>query len=321
MRDSRLNMAEWSLQPRFIRWLIAGVFLTLAADSRQKWPDRVPGLDRLAALRFEPLELQASGGATVLGAWKVEVDDPRFAGLSALAVSGGWRLLALSDSGVLIDLPQPATARRAARLRDLPDGPGPATFKKYRDAEAMVVDPDGSGRWVTFEYNHSLWRFTEGGRSVAFGVPSRGWSRNKGVEAMLREPGGALLLLPEDSRRVWRFTGLAGRSYPLAGATGAVADAASLPDGRVVVAVRELGITGLTNHLAWLERRGEGYRLRNFAALDLGPFDNVEGLAIEADSAGRTILWAVTDNDGWRRSLLLRIRLNTQKAPAAAGAS
>ena len=63
-----------------------------------------------------------------------------------------------------------------------------------------------------------------------------------------------------------------------------------------------------------------GYRLQPFATLPLGPFDNVEGLAAEVGSDGRTILWAVTDNDGWRRTLLLRMTLDTTKAPAKTGA-
>jgi hypothetical protein len=46
----------------------------------------------------------------------------------------------------------------------------------------------------------------------------------------------------------------------------------------------------------------------------------VEGLAAEVGSDGRTILWAVTDNDGWRRTLLLRMTLDTTKAPAKTGA-
>ena len=84
--------------------------------------------------------------------------------------------------------------------------------------------------------------------------------------------------------------------------------------------MREIGLLGLTNKLAWLERSRRGYRLRNFATLRLGPLDNVEGLAVEPGAGGRTILWAVTDNDGWRRTLLIRLELNARKAPAEAGA-
>ena len=69
------------------------------------------------------------------------------------------------------------------------------------------------------------------------------------------------------------------KQLPLSSATGGVADAVRLPDGRILVAVREIGLTGLTNKLAWLARTRGGYRLRNFATLPLGAFDNVEGLA------------------------------------------
>ena len=99
-----------------------------------------------------------------------------------------------------------------------------------------------------------------------------------------------------------------------------MADGVRLTDGRIVVAVREIGLAGLTNRLAWLERTRAGYRLRNFAALPLGPADNIDGLAAEVGPDGGTILWAVTDNDGWRRTALLRLTLDTAKAPTEAGA-
>ena len=304
-------MAEWRLQPRFIKWLILLVFLALANDSRPEWPDRVPLPFARAAVRYALLDIggDAGGGVRITGAWQVTAGDPRMGGLSGLAVTGSRTLVAVTDSGVLVDLPEPGFGH-TARVRDLPSGPGPATFKKYRDSEAMLVDPDGLGRSVTFENRHSLWRFERDGGSFAFRLPSRGWATNKGIEAMVEESSTrALLLLPEAGNQLWRFAGPAGKSYPLTGTTGGIADAARLPDGRIVVAVREVGLLGLSNRLAWLERSGGAYRLRNFATLPLGPLDNVEGLAAEPRPGGGAILWAVTDNDGWRRTLLLRMEI------------
>lgn len=317
MRDPGLKAAERRLQPRFIKCLILVAFLlaagaTLRGDVRDELPDRRPSPERLADVRFAPLALERDIGRGVRlgGAWTVQVDDPRFAGLSGLASLGGGRLRGLTDSGVLVDLPDPGTSRRLARLRDLPDGPGTPFFKKHRDAEALIVDADGAGQWVAFENRHSLWRFGRDGGSFSFALPSRGWRVNQGIEAMVREPGDrALLLLPEGGSVVWRFAGPIGRRHALSGATGGIADAARLPDGRIVVAVRELRALGLRNRLAWLERDGAAYRLRPFATLPLGPFDNVEGLAAESLPGGRTRLWAVTDNDGWRRTLLLRMEI------------
>jgi hypothetical protein len=153
-------------------------------------------------------------------------------------------------------------------------------------------------------------------------LPTFGWEENKGIEAMIRDPAdGALLLLHEGGRELIRIDGsLEPKVLPLAGAIGGIADAVRLPDGRMVVAVREISLFGLTNRLAWLERSGAGYRLRPFATLPLGMLDNVEGLAAEPGAAGGTLLWAVTDGDDWRRTLLLRMELDTTKAPASTGA-
>lgn len=312
MHDTSLNETERRLQPRFIKLLIALPFLLLASDGRTELPDREPKPDRVAAISVSPLRLAPGEGVMVTGAWEVTADDPRFGMLSALAVLGDGRLQALSDSGVRVTFPR-GGVKGSAVLADLPAGPGYPTFKKYRDSEAMIAAPDGSGALVAFEHRHGLWRYRWGGKAEALPValPSGRWKLNKGIEAMVVDPAdGALLLIPEDSGEVLRLTGSPfPRIVPLTGASGGIADAARLPDGRIVVAVREVGLLGLTNRLAWLERSGGGYRLRNFATLPLGPTDNVEGLAAEPGPGGGVRLWAVTDNDGWRRTVLLRLEL------------
>jgi hypothetical protein len=324
MSDPRLKDAEWRWQPLFIKLLILCAFLLLGSDSRLQLPDRKPRPDRVAALRLEPLRLAPITGQaiTVTDAWQLSADDRRIAGLSALAVLPDGRLQALSDSGVLVTFAGRGGTSRAL-VSELGDGPGYPTFKKYRDAEAMVVDADGGRRFVTFEYQHSLWRFTEEGRGkrVPVQLPSARWKKNSGIEAMVGGAADGLLLFHEGGRELFRIAASATLSrLPLAGATGAPADAARLPDGRVMVAIREIGPLGLSNRLAWLERAQRGYRLRNFAILPLGQLDNVEGLAAEPMAGGGTRLWAITDNDGWRRTLLLRMELDPP-ASAEVGAT
>lgn len=321
MRDSRLNGAERRLQRWLSKVLIAGSFLTLSSDSPRRLPDRVPGPARLAPLCFEKVVVprDAAIGVTITGAWKLTADDPRVMGLSALAVLADGRLQALSDSGALVTFARTGGPQRA-QVTELSDGPGYPTFKRYRDSEAMIVDPDGRGRLVAFENQHSVWRYAANGAAVRLplGLPSGSWRKNEGIEAMVVDPiDGRLLLLHEGGRQVLRVVDPSRiEQLPLDGATGGIADVIRLPDGRMVAAIREIGLTGLTNRLAWLERTPTGYRLRNFASLPLGPLDNVEGLAAERRSDGRTVLWAITDNDGWRRTLLLRLTLDTTKAPA-----
>lgn len=322
-------MAERHLQRLLSKLLIAGAFLALVGSSRPELPDRSPLPERRAAIRFEALKLPpniAVSGVTVTGVWKVTADDPRLAGLSGLAVLDRDMLVAVTDSGVLIDLPKPG-AGRTARFRDLIGGPGFATFKKYRDAEALLLvrdpaAPQTLGYEVAFEHRHSRFLYDRDARQVASErLPDVGWAPNTGVEAMVIDPDGPRrLMLGEAGRNLFIEDRTSLRLAPLEGATGRIADATRLPDGRILVSMREFGLLGITNRFAWLERSGNGYRLRTFGKLWLGPIDNVEGLAAEPGPDGRTIVWAVTDNDGWRRGLLIRMELDTTKAPATTGA-
>lgn len=278
------------------------VIILAARLEMRDLPDRVPEQERTAAVRFE---------AERPGLWRVVVDDRRWGGVSALAIDRG-RLLALTDSGVLVSLPRPGTGG-LARVRELPDGPGPPDEKRNRDSEAMLRDPGGRGWWVAFEFRHSLWLFDPRFRTAIRQVPLRafGFSVNRGVEAMV--PGRARPdLLPEYGSEVLRNTGANWQRVPMRGAAGSVSDAAHLPDGRTVIALREVTTRGLRNRLAWLERDRSGYRLTPFAVLPLGPFDNVEGLAAEALADGSIRLWAITDNDGsrFRQTRLLALRLS-----------
>jgi len=324
MSDSCLNEAERPRQPPFrFKWLILLAFLAglaglLRSDPRQELPDRKPRPPAVAAVRFTAVPLPAFANREswkISGTWRLESDEPRFAGLSALLDDGPDRLVALTDSGVLVGLPKPGT-RAPAMFRDLPGGPGVPTYKKYRDSEAMLRH--AGALFVAFENRHSLFVFA-GNRVSGRWLPAKGWSRNTGVEAMVMTRSG-LLMLPEESDDAL-LLGPDGRFRRLAlvGRTGGIADAARLPDGRILVAVREIGLTGIRNRLAWLRAEGKGLRLVPFATLPLDRLDNVEGLAAERLANGATRLWAVTDNDDWRRTLLIRIDM--PKAPESTGAS
>ena len=320
MPDSQLNESERTRQQSFISvtalLLVLVLIWALRSDIRDEDPDRRPQPERLAAVTFHPLEFEQPRNASIriAGAWQVEVDNRRFFGLSGL-VARPDRLIALTDSSVLIELPRPGTTG-LARLNDLPAGPGYPTFRHNRDSEALLLDQGGA--WITFENRHSLWRFGRDGSVRAMGLPAREWPVNQGVEAMVAEPGtGALLLIPEGGEQLLRYPRAStSQRFALAGATGGIADATLLPDGRIVVAVREIGV-GLTNRLAWLTKSSAGYRLEPFATLPLGTLDNVEGLAAEPLPSGGTRLWAVTDNDNWRRTLLIALDLPPRGKPPA----
>ena len=91
-------------------------------------------------------------------------NDKRFGGISALALDRG-RLLAVTDSGVVIRFSRPAgqgaqaKSASTARIGELPAGPGVGLYKHNRDSELLVQDDDGRGWWVAFENRHSLWLY------------------------------------------------------------------------------------------------------------------------------------------------------------------
>jgi hypothetical protein len=309
MGAPRFIPAERRLQRKFrfasLLLLIPLSFLLLvASDTRWEGPDRVPGPERLAPIAFQPLRVPPG----LAGAWRLRMADSRFGGLSALAWDGHG-LVALTDSGTMIDLPRPARGA-IARIRDLPAGPGPDRWKRFRDSEALV--PVAAGWWVGFENRHSLWLYDRSLRRPLRTVSLRGlgWRVNKGVEAMVAD-GDGLLILPESGREVVRVRSSAIQRLRLESAGGAPADAARLADGTVLVAVRSVTLGGIRNRIARLERSGRGYRLRTLREVPLGMFDNVEGLAAEPLTGGAVRLWLLTDNDfhAWRATRLIAVDL------------
>ena len=176
MPDSRLNGAERALQHSFrkfsyFQWLADG-------GGGRRWPicrcarcpiagrcRRRPLRSAIGRLTLPP----AQGRCGWPGAWEMEAPDPRFGGLSALAIEDG-RFLAVSDRGRGRAV-RPAV-RGAAHRRWLAGparrGLGPSGRKWARDAESLARDPRGRGWWVGYEQRHSLWLYDDGfGRALA----------------------------------------------------------------------------------------------------------------------------------------------------------
>jgi hypothetical protein len=312
MYDSQLNGSERAVQrkfmlpARFVAVVLLPLVIVLTAGQLRGLPSRQPLPDGVASVRFQPLEVAGSAGA-----WTVSVDDPRFGGASALAVDRS-RLLALTDSGVVVSLPKPGRGTQAW-LHDLPDGPGSPHERRWRDSEALLQDPSGSW-WVAFENRHSLWRYDQGFARVEATAPldpRRNWALNEGVEALIADGSRGLLLLPENGTELLRLSPHGFARTQLKRAQGEIADAARLPDGRVLVLVRQAGITGLVNHLGELGRDRDGGRVRLLWRIPVGPLTNMEGLAAERLPSKGTRLWLISDNDfsDLRRTVLLAVDL------------
>ena len=260
-------------------------------------PNRQDRPDALAEVRFTPAGLTPAGFAPLkfAGAWKVEIADPRFGGVSALATDGK-RLVALTDSGTVIHFPKPGVTGLAA-IHDLPDGPGSAGFKKNRDSEALALDGAGRGWWVAFEHWHQLWLYDRGfGRALArIDLGEKRWPANRGLEAIAAVAGG-LLLFPENGTEWLRLKGKERRSSWLANPYGYIADGVRLPDGRLLLLTRQFGLAGIAKHLVVAEASDGEISLRSLASLGLGATDNIEAIAAEPRANG-TRLWLMTDND------------------------
>ncbi|HEU5285223.1 MAG TPA: esterase-like activity of phytase family protein [Sphingomicrobium sp.] len=292
---------EREVQPKFrIRELAAGLLLLAAIAlwdlALARIPNRAEFGWRAARIEARPLRLDSRAFAPLrlAGAWELTSADPRFGGVSALAIDRG-RLLALTDSGALVRF---SPRRQMAIIGELPGGPGDARFKRYRDSEALVRDPLGRGWWVAFENRHQLWLYDPGFRRALrrIDLGKRGWRANRGIEGAVAE-GGALLLVHEEGNHVLRVAGSRARTLPIAHAGGRISDAAAIGAGRSIAVERRASPIGFRNALVILERSGSGYRFGRRVALPLGPLDNVEAVAVERRAGGGLRLWLMTDDN------------------------
>ena len=297
--------------------LVSHLMLLALIGAFAWWLDRRP--DRLilppltVALHFEPVAFdpQRFAPLRLAGAWRLTADDPRFGGVSGLAVDRAG-LIALTDAGAVIRFARPSGRHATAVIRDVPAGPGRSGYKKHRDSEALARDPAGRGWWVAFENHHQLWLYDRD-FSRAIGRIDLGrdrWPHNIGVEAMLADPGG-LLLLPEAGKEVIRVTKARARRSSLGEPMGRLSEAVRLPDRGIMLIARRATPGGIRNALVPLL---PGDRLGQPIALGLGRLDNAEALAAEP-IAGGTRLWLMTDdNFSWpMRTLLVALDLPARR--------
>ncbi len=301
MTDSRLNEAEWHLQPMFSKSLFfSSLALATPVFALATWtkaqPTRVALPDRSVEGRAEAV---APTGRDIarpdVRLWRLFASDPRFGGLSGLAVDGG-ELIAVTDSGATIRFAPPvqSSQRIIVRLHDLPDGPGDARRKRGRDSEALLADPGGRGWWVAFEGRHSLWRYDSSfARASEVRWLTQDWPAITGAEALIADDRGGIQAMPEGGDEL---------------APAGTSDATRLGDGRAVLLVRHFGWRGFVNEVRIAGRLGEPpVRMR----LPLGPFDNAESIAAAPLPNGGTRLWILTDNNfrPWMRTLLVALDL------------
>ena len=122
--------AERGVQRQFrMRALAVGLLMIVAVILAHLWfltfPNRHELGGRDVRVEFRAIGFDGNGLAPykLVGAWQLTSDDPRFGGISALAIDRG-RMIGLSDSGVVIRFSAPGQSSGPAWIGELPDGPG-----------------------------------------------------------------------------------------------------------------------------------------------------------------------------------------------------
>ena len=273
------------------------------------------------------------GPFRLTGAWGLTSPNRDFGGYSALVVFGPGRLSAFSDFGVRLDMPMPGQRGPVRIARLLPKYAG---VKSSRDVEAAALDRDGVSVWLTLERRNIFMRTAPGqARPDVFATPElAGWAENSGAEAMTRLNDGRFLVLaegggpahegrllphaPDGTDRSVHFRFIATDGYR-------PTDVAQLPDGRVLILLRELrwpmpprfGTKLILADPATI-RHGQDWRGTVLASLDgTGLEENYEGLAIEPGPDGRLNAWLISDNNNaaTQRTLLVRLRFSLSALP------
>lgn len=308
-------------------FVLLATFAPLSLQRREPPP-------AVSLIHFAPVELVEAaprarrlGRLVFLGGWALTSNDERFGGISALHVEAG-QVLALSDAGWRSSFPLPGgrTSVRAA-VAMMAAGPGPAEEKENRDAESLVVH--GRALWVAYEQANSVWRYDRSdfaARGSATPAAMARWNANHGAEAMVRLGDGRFLVFNEGKGGDSEALVFAGD--PSAAGTPAlrllyrppdgfrITDAALLPDGRLALLHRRVGLfEGFTARvtLARLPALAAGAVIEGeeAAAFDGGiTRDNFEALSVSREG-GRTILWLASDDNynKLQRTLLLKFAL------------
>ncbi|MEO1314320.1 MAG: esterase-like activity of phytase family protein [Pseudomonadota bacterium] len=238
-----------------------------------------------------------------------------FGAFSGLVISeNGTRFLAVTDrgriaSGRLARDAERITGVTLEGLAPLLDTQGAPVRRFDVDAEALTVDANGT-LYVSFEANHRVWAYddlTARARQLPIALTFRSLQNNSGLEALFTGTDGAIYALPERSGQlsrpfpVYRFDGSAwAEAFTLPRRPPHLPTGADLgPDGRLYLLERDF--RGL---------RGFSTRVRSFAMTPggvtdeqvhvesrLGTHDNLEGISVWQDAAGRIRITTISDDN------------------------
>lgn len=316
------------------RILIAILIFLLLGPVPGTQPQR-PVIDLTQAATANVLEVPAdtAGALRFVRGWRLTSPHSHFGGFSALARKGPRRFLLVSDNGYATWLTLPAdggAAASAVRIRPLPTPDGAPRRKSMVDAEAMVFDAGADRVWIALEGINQVWRLDAALTRIQSSrkLPKPRWPANRGPEAMARLTDGRTVIFSEDAdddprgREALLFSddpAVPGkppvRFFYDARGKGLVSDAATLPDGRILLVHRRLGFDPIfTTIIAIVDPADIGpdavVHSRTIGRVARPLAENYEGAAVAVED-GRTYLWLVSDDNFnvWQRSLLLQYEL------------
>jgi len=297
-----------------------------------------PSLVQLTAIDLDPKDPDRKefGSLTLLSAYELRSKDPRFGGLSGLAVGTDGRLYSVSDVGYWVSAQMIVDS--VTKLLDLTDWmiqpilslTGTPVTGPLHDAEGLARAPDGSFL-VAFEQVHRIWRYsppplTFDSSPTPVPVPSEVTkaTSNGGLEGITVFANGRLLALseefqnPDGSFKGWLIEGERFFEFSyLPSPEFRVTDCAALSNGDVIVLERRyvrFGILSARLKLVRSETVQPGAKLLGEELLKLEyplNVDNFEGVAVQEDPTNGTIIYIVSDDNynPFQRTLLLQFRL------------
>jgi hypothetical protein len=314
----------------FILAAMAAVFAYQAAAA--PLPLKVRGIDSFAFSGDA-----AEGPLEFLGGLDVSSDDRNFGGLSGIDMLDADTAFMISDSGTFV---RARLVHENGRLVGLSDAEIESLFpdgdmsKEVGDAEDVALDPNDPTRGVVVrerQANAMLTFDLENGRPENFaprvvGAENRLLRSNKGLESVAYAPessayAGQIVTIAEHPPR--GETDIPGWIAGLGEFTIArrddfdVSSARFLPGGDLMLLERRYspgwGIAVRLRRIAG-DSLKVGARLDGAILLDAGmtsQIDNMEGLAVSRDTAGRTILTLVSDDNYsiLQRTLILQFAL------------
>lgn len=289
-------------------------------------------------IRFTRLAVpaQAVGETRLQAMWQLTGTNSAFGGFSALLLRDDAQFLAASDAGAEAWFPRPQLAgglAPGARVRIGHFGGVREEDKARIDIESLTQDRATGRIWAGYESQNAIVRYDAGLRRPRWSWPGqmRFWPRNAGPEAMVRLRDGRFIVL-EEGKFFFRGPDSGGLLYPADPVTGAKAvpfryappagfrpvDLAQLPDGRVLILLRDVD--------AWLPphfhsalavadpatiRADQPWRARVIAEIDDPlPTDNFEGMAVRPLADGAVQIWLISDDNFGRfqHTYLLALR-------------